>query len=372
MKKKIVIASFISFLLCGILSAQHPVKPKTSEQSWRVLAKAQVAFDKGDYGDAIALCEEAKKARDRALEWNRYVMENTLNSPEVRRKGPFISDLIPVLKDREDFEALEIINAWLDRKGADYFDNSLPKLYEYLKRLSEYPERDFLQARIYRLEGEYDLAMRFLKNAREQSGLLDVPEQRFDILYEIADLAKVIGDQSELEGSLLLIVADDGLYKDDASKRAMVRSAQLKRKDAVSYFFMLHRHSAVKSIKAYFDLGTLYHSQNRRRDSWAMTADGVVCAFTWMLEILRDRSPQYAFKSLEGFFAECGRYEDVMAWANKNGVWKGFYDMASFSAENGWKQFALSLHKAIETSCPDQYWAAAAKKAGQELIQDNQ
>mgnify|MGYP007069974171 CR=1 FL=1 len=144
MKKKVFFIAIILSALGGILSAQHPVKPKTSEQSWRVLAKAQVAFDKGDYGDAIALCEEAKKSRDRELEWNRYVMENTLNSPEVKRKGPFISDLIPVLKEREDFDALEIINYWIGKRGSEYFDNSLPKLYEYLMRLSEYPECDFL------------------------------------------------------------------------------------------------------------------------------------------------------------------------------------------------------------------------------------
>ena len=363
MKTKTFIAAFIFIILGGILSAQHPVKPKVSEQSWRVLNRAQVAYERGDYGEAIALCEEARKSRGKELKWNSYVMQSTLSSPEVKKKGPFISDLIPVLKGREDYEALEIINSWLDRKGADYFDNSLPKLYDYLKRLNEYPECDFLQARIYRLEGEYDLAMRYLKNAREQSDLLDVPALKHDILYEIADLAKVIGDQKEYEGSLLLIVAGDGLYKDDASKRAMVRTVQLKRKDILNYFFMLHRYSAVNSIKAYFELGQLYKSQKRIRESWAMTANGVVCAFTWMNEILRDRNPEFSFKDLGVFFDECGRYEDVLAWTSKNGIWKGFYDMAGIAIENGWLLFGTSLYQTMADSCPDSYWAAAAKKA---------
>ncbi|MBO4546770.1 MAG: hypothetical protein J5700_04240, partial [Treponema sp.] len=283
MKRKVFFIATILLALGGLLSAQHPVKPKVSEQSWRVLAKAQVAFDRADYGEAIALCEDARKSRGKELKWNSYVMQNTLSSPEVKRNGPFISDLIPVLKDREDFEALEIINAWLDRKGADYFDNSLPKLFEYLKRLNEYPECDFLLAKIYRLEGEYDLAMQYLKNARENTDLLDVSAQRFDIYYEAADLAKVMGDQKEWEGSLLLVVANDGLYKDDASRRAMVRTVGLKRKDLVNYFFMLHRYSAVNSIRAYFELGQFYKSQKKARDYWAMTANGVTCSFTWML-----------------------------------------------------------------------------------------
>ena len=349
--------------LGGILSAQHPVKPKVSEQSWRVLARAQVAFERADYGEAIALCEEARKSRGKELEWNRYVMQNTLSSPEVKRKGPLISDLIPVLKDREDFDALEIINAWVDRKGAAYFDNSLPKLFDYLKRLNEYPECDFLLAKIYRLEGEYSLAMQFLENARKQIDLLDVPSQKYDIYYEAADLAKVMGDQKEWEGSLLLVVANDGLYKDDASRRAMVRTVQLKRKDLVNYFFMLHRYSAVNSIRAYFELGQFYKGLKKSRDYWAMTANGVTCAFTWILAILRDRNPEYSFKDLDGFLEECGRHEDVLAWTGKNGIWKGFCEMAQSAMENGWINFGMSLYQTMASSCPDKYWAAAAKKA---------
>ncbi len=363
MKRKVFLIAIILSALGGILSAQHPVKPKVSEQSWRVLAKAQVAFDRGDYGDALALCAEAKKSRAREVEWNRYMMENTLHAPEVKKNGPFISDLMPILKEREDYEALEIVNYWLGKRGAQYFDNSLPNMYEFLMRLNEYPECDFLQAKIYRLEGEYDMAMSFLQNARAQSELLDVPAQRFDILYETADLAKVMGDQKEWEGSLLLIVADDGLYKDAAAKRAMARSVSLKRKDVVDYFFMLNRHSALNSIRAYFELGELYKSQKRGRDSWNMTASGVVCAFTWTLEILRDRSPEYSYSKLADFFAECGRYEDVLAWAGKNNVWKGFYEMALSAKDNGWGQFGASLLQIMAASCPDLYWAAAAKNA---------
>ena len=363
MKRKIFFTAFVLLALGGLLSAQHPVKPKTSEQSWRVLARAQAAFEKGDYGEAISLCEAAKESRARELEWNRYVMKNALNSPEVKKKGPFISDLIPVLKAREDFDALEIIDYWLGKRGARYFDDSLPKLNDYLMRLNEYPECDFLLAKIYRLEGEYQMAMGFLQNARAQSDLLDVPAQKSDILYETADLAKSLGDQKELEGSLLLIVADDGLYKDDASKRAMARSAALKRKDAVDYFFMLHRHSAVNSIKAYFELGELYKSQKRVRDAWNMTANGVTCALTWTLEILRDRSPEYSFDGLRDFFAECGRYQDVLEWSGKMQVWKGFFDMALSAKENGWENFGDSLLSAMAFSCPDPYWAAAAKTA---------
>ncbi|MBR5964779.1 MAG: hypothetical protein IK015_01495 [Treponema sp.] len=369
MKRKVFFTAIILLALGGLLSAQHPVKPKVSEQSWRVLAKAQVAFDRADYGEAIALCEDARKSRGKELKWNSYVMQNTLSSPEVKKKGPFISDLMPVLKDREDFEALEIINAWLDRKGADYFDNSLPKLFEYLKRLNEYPECDFLLAKIYRLEGEYDLAMQFLKNSMKQIDLLDVPAQKYDIYYEAADLAKVIGNQNEWESYLLLVVANDGLYKDEASKRAMVRTVGLKRKDLVNYFFMLHRYSAVNSIRAYFELGQFYKSQKKIRDYWNMTADGVVCAFTWTLEILRDRNPEYTFKNLEGFFEECGRYEDVLAWANKNGVWKGFYEMAQSAIQNGWLNFGMNLLQTMASSCPDKYWAAAAKKAALDYAQ---
>ncbi len=356
--------SFFLVILCllagGITFAQHPIKPKISEQSWRILFKAQEAFNSGNYGDALALCENARKSRQKELEWNCWVMEYTLNAPEVKKHGPFISDLIPVLEGREDYDALEIINSWVDHKGASYFDNSLPKLYDYLKRLKEYPESDFLLARIYRLEGEYDLSMQFLQNAWQNAELLDVAAQKYDILYEMADLAKTKDDRKTYEDTLLLIVAQDGLFKDETMRRAMQKSVQLKRKDLVDYFFTLFRADAVNSIRAYLELGGLYSELKKSREAWNMTADGVVSAFTWINGILRDRSPEYSYTTLKDFFYECARYEDIMAWTQKNNVWKGFFFMAMFSRENGWTYFGNEMLGILSEACPDNYWKQAS------------
>lgn len=356
----VLIFAVILAALAENLFGQQRGKVRLEDQSWRVLAKAQVAFDSGDYGHASALCQDARISRNRELEWNRSIMEYTLNAPEVKRKGPLISDLIPVLKEREDYEALDIINYWCDKRGAAFFNDSLPELYAWLLRLKNYPECDFLQAKIFRLEGEYSLAMEYLESARSQSDLLDVPAQKFDILYEMADLAKTMDDARTLEGSLLLIVAEDGLYKDETIKRAMQKSIQLKRKDIVSYFFYLFRHSSPNSIKAYYELGKIRREQKNSREGFSMTAFGSVCAFTHILDILTDRSPEYSWTTMESFLAECARYGDVLEWTRKNGFWKGLFDLAVISNENGWTNFGESLLRLLSEDCPDDYWKTAA------------
>ena len=366
--KRIAFFSFFTIFLALEVFSQDPVRHENSVQSDRILARAQHAFDAGQYSEAMTLCEEARLARRNVVRWNCFVIGNVLAVSEIKKAGPFISDLMPILREREEYDAIEIIERQIELHGADFFGNSLPRLYAYLERLSEYPESDFLLAKIHRLEGEYDLAMSYLERARSHSDILDVPAVKFDILYEMADLANVLGDDATCEKALLLVVEGDGLYRNTTMYNAIEKSVKLKRRgvDLAEYFLQLFRSNAINSMRAYFELADIYESRGEMKESFYMTAFGVITGFTHVVEILDDRLGEITFeenerRSMEHFFEECGKNKDVMSWMQKMGLWRGFFNMAVRARKNGWNDFAMSFLEKISEFCPDEYWQTAAK-----------
>lgn len=366
--KKIAFFSLFTIFLALKLFSQSMIRPENLGQSERILARAQHAFDAGKYSEAMTLCEEARLARRNEVRWSSSVIGNVLAVPAIKRAGPFISDLMPILREREEYDAIEIIENQIERHGSDFFGNSLPRLYSYLESLGEYPESDFLLAKVYRLEGEYDLAMRYLERARSHSDILDVPAIKFDILYEMADLSNVLGDDTTCEKTLLLVVEGDGLYKNRTMYNAIEKSVKLKRRgvDLAEYFLQLFRSDAVNSMRAYFELADIFESRGEVKESFYMTAFGVIAGFTHVVEILDDRLGEITFdenerRSLDHFFAECGKNEDVMSWMQEKGLWRGFFNMAVRARKNGWNDFAVSFLEKLSKSCPDEYWRTAAK-----------
>lgn len=368
--KKIALFSFFTMVLVLNTFSQNPIRPENADQSERIFARAQHAFDAKRYSEAMTLCEEARLARQNEVRWSCFVIGNVLNAPAIKRAGPFISDLMPILEEREEYDAIEIIENWIERHGSDYFGNSLLKLYDYLESLEAYPECDFLLAKIYRLEGEYDLSMRYLERALSHSDILDVPAVKFDILYEMADLANVLGDDISYEKALLLVVEGDGLYRNTTMRNAIEKSVKLKRRgvDLAEYFLQLFRSPSINSMRAYFELADIYEKRGERKESFLMTAFGVIVGFSHAVEILDDRLGEIMFdenerRSLDHFFSECGRNYDIMSWMQEKGLWRGFFNLAIRARENGWNDFASSFLTKLAELCPDPYWQKAAQFA---------
>ena len=369
MKKIAFFSLFTIFLVLKVFS-QNLARSENPVQSDRIFARAQYSFDAELYSEAMTLCEEARLARRNEVRWSCFVIGNVLSAPAIKKAGTLISDLMPILREREEYDAIEIIENQLERHGSDYFGNSLSRLYDYLESLENYPESDFLIAKIYRLEGEYDLAMRYLERAWSHSDILDVPAVKFDILYEMADLANVLGDDIAYEKSLLLVVEGDGLYKNTTISNAIEKSVKLKRRgvDLAEYFLQLFRSPSINSMRAYFELADLYEKRGELKESFLMTAFGVIVGFSHAVEILDDRLGEITFdendrRSMEYFFAECGRNYDIMSWMQEKGLWRGFFNLAIRARENGWNDFATSFLEKLSKSCPDPYWRTAAEFA---------
>ena len=69
-------------------------------------------FEELNYGSALKKLNAAKTERIKKNQNEIRILENALKPAEVKYAGPLISDKIPVLKEREDYDALKIISRY--------------------------------------------------------------------------------------------------------------------------------------------------------------------------------------------------------------------------------------------------------------------
>lgn len=359
-KIRIVFLTVFAVLLNSTY-AINPQKPADLDGSWKILQKAQSAFDRADYSKSMSLLTDCLAQRKKEVEYIDFVLSNALKPYQVRRVGDAIDDVLKVLNERQEYETVQIINKWVDLFGKEYFKDSIKELRNYLLTRNDYPEAYYLIAKIYKIEGEFEMALNFLEKARVSAGLLEIPSQLNEILYEIADIAEYKGDTVTKEKVLILIAKNDGRFNDENLKRAILRTSNATNEDNSSRFFSLYRIDAVTTLKAYFQLSEIYIKNKKFEDAYLTNAYAVLIAFTHINSILEERESDYTYEDLPKFFNEISRYPDILRWCNENSIWQGFYNFYDYGLKLKFVKFPVCMLKVLSTSCPNVYYKNAAK-----------
>lgn len=383
----------IVVLACGMQSelfSQHvqSVRKPTGEEYWYILKQAQDAYDYGEYGRAISLAEEAKSVRRQQATWEEYTLEQLQKIYEVRRVGDHLSEIIPVLENRNQKNALEIIYSYYEAYGSEYFKDSLAALLRFLQHNDVYPEADYLIGRVYRLEGETEQATKYMQKAYEAAELLNVPGIKYEILYDMADIAKnQMSDAqyksyinashsdakyyTEYEKYLLDILADDAQFTNASYMNALIHLVQNNDSNSVRNFFVFYRSDNDTSLKALEGLSSYYNltssamsneaeASAERIKALKCAALGSIIAVTRIQDILEDRLTGYEYKDLADLLLKCTKYSDILTWGNRNGVWELLYNFAEISAECGYTVFATDLLLILKDTEPELYWRQKA------------
>lgn len=351
------------FLICAFISLFSSVfaQNNSNKESWQILQSAEQAFFVNNFNSAMKLTQDAIAKRKEEVDYASSILTNALKPYQVRRAGDYIPDVLDVLNERQEYEAIAIIEKWLDKLGSEYFNHSIKKLTEFVNNRIEYPEAYFLIAKIYKLEGEFDMATKYLEKARSNSVLLEVPSQLTDILYEMAEIAENSSDTVTEEKSLIIIAQNDGCYKDETLKTALLRTSKSTKEDNSSRFFSLYRIDAINTAKAYSKLSCIYESSKRYQDAYLTNLYFTLICFTHVNSILEERESDYSYTNLAAFFAEMKRYPDIMKWANESGFFEGLYKIYSLGLLNKFERFPKDMITVLAESCPEKYWKDAAK-----------
>lgn len=343
-------------------------KPDDAVLAYRVFEEAVVAFDAGSYGNALQLANRAKDRRRAEAEYEATVLENALSPRAVRRVGTDFHDVLDVLGERDEYEAITIINVYLKRFGRDFFSNSVEQMVAWIKEKAVYPEADFLIGKIYQLEGEFDVALDFYERARKESSYLDVPEEAFDILYTMADLAKQQGKDEMYEQALLLILDKDPNFRDDVLQTALVRTVDSNTEKHLERFFRLFRFLPHHSLRALYELGNIYERNGESERALKCAALGTVEAFTHILGSLDERDASFSYTDYGSFLRQAARYADVVDWGSRMHVWDLMFQFADRAAARGNTVFARAMYTVMAENMPDAYWRAEAENRLRPLL----
>jgi tetratricopeptide (TPR) repeat protein len=358
--KKIVVAAFAAFCITFIVPpAKLPAASVLSESegTWKVLESAHVAFESGEYGTALRLAETAKQ--NKKSEYERYskILTDALKPAEVRRAGDSLAAVLAVLDSRNDTGAAEILRFFAQKTPAG--ETSVSWIVGHIKKMYVLPEAEWLIGRIYFYESELSVARDYYMRAWEHSFALDIPEQRYDILYEMAGLAEMLDDDELFEKSLLLVLADDPYYNRQAANDAMqanlydsMKSA-LARNYTLDRIFLMYRADRFRSLKAYIALAKFYRDRGMKEEFLKTSLLGSLTAFTRMYSVLVERDVGYEYKGVEDFFARALRYRDMTLWSINQDVWDCFYYLYEAAGVRSFDTFANELLAVLASLSPD-------------------
>jgi hypothetical protein len=357
-KKLILITIF--FGLTALLFAATILS--SEEQPLRVLEKAHIAFENDEYGMALRLAEQAQQNKRKEYTWYSQTLTDALKPYQVQQAGNEIGAVLAILESRDAHDAVDIIRSFVNAYSAEYFHYSVLEIMAYIQKTYVYPEADFLIGNIYFYESEPLLAKEYFTRAWNNAFALNVPEEKYDILYRMSDLAAMQGDDELFEQSLLLVLADDPYYNNQAAVGVGMESAgsfydsikkALERNYTVDKIFQMYRANEYRSLRAYIALAKFYRDHGIK-DSFLKTAVlGSLTSFTRMYAIVSERNVGYEYKGVESFFAAGLRYNDVVNWSIDQSVWDCFYYLFEAADDRNLNIFSSELLLILANVSPD-------------------
>lgn len=369
MKTNILILT-LSAVFCFFASAdEKPGKPVYYDNDVRILRNARTEYGSGNYGQAMKLAEEAKIARKNKIAWEIYTLQGSLKSLEVRKANDELSEIIPILEKRQEYDSIEIIKRYEERVPASSFNDSALQLVAYISGREAYPEADWLIGKIYKFEGEYSLAEKYLLSAWNHASLLDVPDEQYDILYSLAEIAYDTEDYDNYEADLLLIVGDNAYFTNPDIQDAVMLAIRSRKNGELEKFFNMFRSDEYCSLKAYSELSDYYEEKGDKNKALKACALGVLIGFTKMYNTVKQRDPEFEYDKLQSLFIEIRKYPDILDWALENKIWQCFTNFAEKTFHDGDIQFAEDLYSVLSNYAPEQYWQEQAATALKKIAQ---
>ena len=314
---------------------------------------AKNAFENMEYGKALKYAEDAILMRKEQVAKDYNTIQISLAARDVKRAGDNINSIIPVLTERDEYDCISLIN-YYNSKGD--FGDSITKVLAYIQSQEQFPEAQKLIGDIYKLEGEYDFAEEYYLKALENSVVLDVPDERYEIIYLLADLSRQKGDYDTMEIRLLNIIGKEQNEQINILGRSMKNTISKDNDSAVEKFFQMYRSEYYYSLKSYYALAEYYLSIGQKDKAFTYSAIGVITGFSKIYSVISKRDIDFEYTDISNFLDLIPNYSDIVTWGSNNDVWKSFNLFSSICDECGYTKAGNYLLKILAVHSPQKFW----------------
>ncbi|HAE21469.1 MAG TPA: hypothetical protein DCG47_03975 [Spirochaetaceae bacterium] len=342
MKKKSLCLSLLCLFLLGSVCAwaQGGIpQPWEGQPAWLHLEQGKQAYARKDFGPALVSFDRAISTRRIAFSAASARLSFSLEAKAARKAAGSLQALLDAFAAedflqreyqaivkaagasyRQRFLALkeqrisdshraliEVLLLVLEYKPLESLKDSLDTLGSTLRALANYPEAELWKGRVFLIEGELAIAERQLLRAFDMREALDIPEESYSILYELAELYALRGDAlNDWERIMDRIVQDersgDGT-RIEASLQNAMRATLLSQ--GIDRFLTLYRLEPGFTLRANKALAE-YYLERGRPHALIRSAIAVNMILTRAIALLRQRDVDYVWSSLDDFLARAG------------------------------------------------------------------
>jgi tetratricopeptide (TPR) repeat protein len=330
---------------------------------WYTLEQGKRYFRSGDYGEALVAFEGARDQRRSLYRRMEQDLIDLLSIPDVRRLGDSLDLVEEYIAERGHIAAADALAELYYRTPRASLGNSAQAALAAIGRFKEFPDAEYWIGEVYRVEGEYGIAIKQYERALEQRTLLETPGFDLEILYKIADIHRLRQEYVAMEERLLEILSRDSLWQEDTSsfiRTAMMRTLE---NEGVGRFLTLYRYSNQDVERAHRLLGFYYHALGRHNRG----AEHLIFAFliqnSVMIEEILRTEFDFTFSSLEALMAETLRRGALQIYMEDVEYYKTIYYLGTSLNGSGKSQPARELWSFL--SRRDDAWEWSARSTAQ-------
>lgn len=360
MKRKICFCFFILIFFSNLFAEK--LKENVTEKSWHLLESSKIAIEKGEFGKALLLVGKAAEIHKENSTYRYEYLYRALRPKQIQKARDNIFEVYKILEIREDVDACKILDEIFLTHPPAFFNKSAEKLLIWLKERAAFPEGDYIMGKIYFAQGEYLQALSYFEKSWNNKDFLDVPEERFNIIYSIADTAKILGKHDMQEKYLLLVLTEDAAFgstmEESPALKAMLNT--ISKEKNTDKFFMLYRNKNHTALKAYKDLTEIYLKAGSTRRALSTAALAANISLTALSDALQKEDFSYKYSDIQDVFIRCGKNNGILHWAEKKELWAIFVNFADAMYANGLKTQSADLYYKIAESIPSIDYAQRA------------
>jgi len=337
--------------------------------------QAAVAERSGQYLQARARIEaitsqkDLEKAKDSIsgivkLLAQRDLIDADIAGIEAEAAGSLKSEVGLLLKKRlsADFEYfLKAIDLVLDRREASGLHNSLAALKKACDELASFPEAEYWIGKVYAAEAEPRLAELQYKRAWDKRAALEIPDERFDILQDLAGLYSSQKSWYSYGECLEKAVAEDPLF---GEKQAFLRSAMERAlgQQGFDRFYGLYHASYGPWTRAERDLGVFYLENGRPQAliHLAVAANSILsrCATR-----VGERDTSWEYGGLADLLGKIEADRELAAFARSAGLYETLQRLGLALERSGYRESAREVWGVLAAMKGIEPWNRSAAQA---------